>query len=59
MDQQIREIIQHIHDSPLQAVLVVSGGGSQALAWLMSVPGATRTVLEVTLPYSHPSRITS
>jgi len=55
MDQQIREIIQHIHDSPLQAVLVVSGGGSQALAWLMSVPGATRTVLEVTLPYSHPS----
>ncbi len=55
MDPQIREIIQFIHDSPLQAVLVASGGGSQALAWLMSVPGATRTVLEVTLPYSHAS----
>jgi hypothetical protein len=28
-------------------------GGSQALAWLLAVPGATRTVLEVTLPYSY------
>ena len=36
-------------------VLVASGGGSQALAWLLSVPGATRTVLEVTLPYSYAS----
>lgn len=55
MDQQISNIIHAIHDSPVQAVLVASGGGSQALAWLMSVPGATRTVLEVTLPYSHSS----
>jgi nicotinamide mononucleotide (NMN) deamidase PncC len=53
LDQALCDIIQAIHDAPLQAALVDSGGGSQALAWLMSVPGATRTVLEVSLPYSY------
>ncbi len=55
MDQSLHTLIQEIHASPVQATLVVSGGGSQALAWLLSVPGATRTVLEVTLPYSYPA----
>ncbi len=55
MDQQLTALINHIHDSPIQAALVASGGGSQALAWLLSVPGATRTVLEVSLPYSYPA----
>ncbi|GAB4570749.1 MAG: hypothetical protein Kow0077_05630 [Anaerolineae bacterium] len=55
MDSQLSSLIRRIHDSPQRAVLVASGGGSQALAWLLSVPGATRTVLEVTLPYSYAS----
>lgn len=33
------------------AVLVVTGGGSQALADLLVVPGASRTVLEALVPY--------
>ena len=33
------------------AVLVVTGGGSQALADLLAVPGASRTVLEALVPY--------
>lgn len=53
MDDQLRAIIQRIHDSSTQAAIVVSGGGSRALAWLLAVPGASRTVLEVTLPYSY------
>ncbi len=53
MDEQIQAIIQRIHDASTQAAIVVSGGGSQALAWLLGVPGASRTVLEVTLPYSY------
>ncbi|MBN2469743.1 MAG: hypothetical protein JXN59_03375, partial [Anaerolineae bacterium] len=55
MNEELTTIIQRIHDDPHQVVLVASGGGSQALAWLLSVPGATRTVLEVTLPYSYAS----
>lgn len=33
------------------AMLVVTGGGSQALADLFVVPGASRTVLEALVPY--------
>ena len=33
------------------AVLVVTGGGAQALADLFAVPGASRTVLEALVPY--------
>ena len=33
-------------------VLVVTGGGAQALADLLAVPGASRTVLEALVPYS-------
>jgi len=53
VESQLHDVIQRIHDSSLQAALVVSGGGSQALAWLLAVPGASRTVLETTLPYSY------
>jgi hypothetical protein len=33
----------------------VSGAGSQALAWLLGVGGASRTVLEATVPYAQTS----
>jgi len=33
-------------------MLVVTGGGTQAIADLLAVPGASRTVLEVLVPYS-------
>ena len=34
------------------AVLVVTGGGTQAMADLFAVPGASRTVLEALVPYN-------
>lgn len=37
------------------AVVVVTGGGSQAVADLLAVPGASRTVLEALVPYSDKS----
>ena len=33
-------------------MLVVTGGGTQALADLLAIPGASRTVLEAVVPYS-------
>ncbi|MBM4258884.1 MAG: hypothetical protein FJ147_23645 [Deltaproteobacteria bacterium] len=48
-------LITHIHASPTVAVLVVTGGGSQAIADLLAVPGASRTVLEALVPYSDKS----
>ena len=50
MDQA--SLIAQIHASPTMAVLVVTGGGAQALADLLAVPGASRTVLVALVPYS-------
>jgi len=50
-------LITHIHASATLTVLVVTGGGSQAIADLLAVPGASRTVLEALVPYSDRSMI--
>ncbi|KAG9450523.1 hypothetical protein H6P81_010488 [Aristolochia fimbriata] len=55
MDGRIRALVEAIHSTPTQAVLYVSGGASQALGWLLSVPGASNTVLEAVVPYSKSS----
>uniref|UniRef100_A0A1D1XTI2 Putative nicotinate-nucleotide adenylyltransferase n=1 Tax=Anthurium amnicola TaxID=1678845 RepID=A0A1D1XTI2_9ARAE len=55
LDARIRSIIEAIHASPTQAVIYVAGGASQALGWLLSVPGASNTVLEALVPYSRAS----
>lgn len=45
-------LVKHIHDAPTRLSLACSGGGSLAATDLLTVPGATRTVLEVSLPYA-------
>lgn len=57
MEGWVRSAVEAIHSSPTQAVLYVSGGASQALGHLMSVPGASNTVLESVVPYSRMSMI--
>ncbi|CAL5350217.1 unnamed protein product [Camellia sinensis] len=56
-DGWIRALVEAIHATPTHSVLYISGGASQALAWLMSVPGASNTVLESVIPYSRMSMI--
>ncbi len=55
MADDIKHLVERIHDSPKMAVIAVSGAGAEALAWLLGVPGASRTVLEAVVPYSHRS----
>ena len=45
-------LITQIHATPIMTVLAVAGGGAQAVADLLAVPGASRTILEATIPYS-------
>ena len=52
MDAKLREAIEAIHASPTRAVVAVTGGGAQALAWLLGVPNASATILEMTVPYA-------
>ncbi|MCP3938490.1 MAG: hypothetical protein GY708_24345 [Actinomycetia bacterium] len=53
MDEQRRELIEAIHATPTMIVLVVTGGGSTAIADLLSVAGASGTILEAVVPYAH------
>jgi nicotinic acid mononucleotide adenylyltransferase len=52
MDANLRNLIQAIHDSPPRTVFAAAGAGSQALADLLGVPGASRTLLEALIPYA-------
>ncbi len=51
-DDERRAIVQRLHDSPVQLVLNATGGGMALITDLLLVPGASRTVLEVTVPYA-------
>ena len=53
----VQDTVARIHDTPHQAVLVVAGAGSQAIAWLLGRPGASRTLLEVLVPYGPKSML--
>ncbi|MDA0263985.1 MAG: hypothetical protein O3A93_07210 [Chloroflexi bacterium] len=53
----MRDHIEKIHATPHKAVLAVSGAGTQAVAWLLGVAGASRTILEALVPYGRRSMI--
>ncbi len=57
MDSKVHHLVERIHASPKLAVIAVAGAGGQALAWLLGVPGASRTVLEAIVPYGRQSMV--
>ena len=44
--------IQALHDSKWRGVLHITGGGASLLAELLAVAGASRTVLDASIPYA-------
>jgi hypothetical protein len=55
MDANLRSLIVRLHDAEYRYVLADTGGGAGAAALLLSVPGGSRSVLEVVVPYSEQS----
>jgi hypothetical protein len=51
MDPEIRHLIEAIHGAGTKAALAMTGGGASAAGFLLNVPGGSRTVLEVRIPY--------
>lgn len=41
-----------LHDSPWQGVIYLTGGGAEFITEQLKTPGASRTVLEIMVPYS-------
>ena len=55
MNSNLEYSITRIHNSKTKLLMAVSGVGSQSINWLLSVPGASKTLLEATIPYSNES----
>src|SRR5262245_41870580 len=51
MNPAIRQLIEALHHAGRQCVLAITGGGVEAAALLLTVPGGSRSVLEVVVPY--------
>lgn len=52
MNDEATDRVRRIHAGPLRTVLVLAGGGADALARLLAEPGASNTVLEAVVPYA-------
>ena len=50
-DRKFR-LIKQIHDADARSCLVITGAGMSAISALFSVAGASRTVIDVQVPYS-------
>ena len=55
MNSTLEKSISRIHGSKTKLVMAMSGVGSQSANWLLAVPGASKTLLEATIPYSNES----
>ena len=55
MNSTLEKSISRIHSSKTKLVMAVSGVGSQSVNWLLSVSGASKTLLEASIPYSNAS----
>ncbi len=51
MDPATCQLIETLHQAPDKCVLALTGGGTSAAAQLLEIPGGSRTILEVIVPY--------
>ena len=52
MDIKVRELVETLHASERMASMAIAGAGTQAVGWILGVAGASRTVLDVQIPYA-------
>ena len=52
MDRKVRELVESVHGSERMVSLAIAGAGTQAVGWILGVEGASRTALDVQIPYA-------
>ena len=52
MDTKVRELVESLHASERMVSMAIAGAGTQAIGWILGVAGASRTVLDVQIPYA-------
>lgn len=46
-----RQLIETLHQAPVKCVLAMTGGGAGVAGQLLAIPGGSRTILEIIIPY--------
>ncbi len=57
MDSEIRGLVESLHSTEGMTSLVIAGAGAPAMGWILGVAGASRTVLDVQIPYASSAMI--
>ena len=57
MDSEIRELVESLHSTEGMTSLVIAGAGAPAMSWILGVAGASRTVLDIQVPYASSAMI--
>lgn len=57
MDDEIRKLIESLHSDETMTSLVIAGAGAPAIGWILGVAGASRTVLDIQVPYASSAMI--
>ncbi len=52
MDSQESRLVESLHSARGMASLVIAGAGTRAIGWVLGVAGASRTVLDIQVPYA-------
>jgi hypothetical protein len=55
MDPEVYRLIAALHQTSCSCVLAITGGGATSAGWLLAVPGASQTILDIQIPYSEDS----
>ena len=57
MDNEIRQLVQSLHSTDSMASIVIAGAGAPCMGWILGVAGASRTVLDIQVPYASSAMI--
>ena len=57
MNDDIQKLIESLHSTETMTSLVVAGAGTRAIGWILGVAGASRTVLDIQVPYASSAMI--
>lgn len=55
MDPDLHQVIELLHATPARVAVSTTGAGGQVLGWLLTVAGASNTLLEGVVPYAYAS----
>ncbi len=57
MKNEIRQLVERLHSAEGMASLAMAGAGTRAIGWILGVAGASRTVLDIQVPYASSAMI--